>query len=739
MRARVSFVLTRIAMCVVLAVPCLPFAAGAARAAASVGAHAAAFVPGTRPVASLASEVPFTTGSGEPPLAAYLEELDDYDGRYTVDDVRSVPLAHAFRRSASLEPDIRYRARWYRFALDPRFAAGDDWRLTISRKIDDADLYVPGPGGYRVVRFGMGVPVAARPVRSGYPSLGVTPALTGATLYLRTVGPGTDILELGRARAIDAANAPSELLSGLQLGIFLTLVLAALLYAALIRQLIYVLYAALSFAALVNQLVDEPLAWQYLWPALSLNYFILLDITYAVYLALFGIFMRTYLMTRAYVAWLDRPLVAVTIFSVGYVALRPFLAGQYGFDPRFVSVSDFALLIVGAIAALVRVRQGFAPARAYAAGLAVVIVSFILADYRLTGHASDYATALGQTSDMLAFLFALAYQTRLANVERLEALIATETANEALLDQQRSHIGAVEARNSSFRRFMPREFLQHLDRTDIVDVSLGDHAEREMNVLFTDIRGFATLAETMSPQQTFDFLNGYLGRVGPLIRAHDGFIDKYIGDAIMALFPNAASDGIDAAIAMQAEVRRFNEYRARQGTLPISIGIGIHRGALMLGTVGETERLDTTVISDVVNVASRFEGLTKIYGADIVVSGAIVDALRDRTRYRLRPLGDIAVKGTSRPIAAFEVCDTDAPELLIHKIATLETFERALARFRAGAFAESGPVFAELARSEPRDRVALYFRDQSALRDATSIAWEGADRRWDGTDRLEVK
>lgn len=682
---------------------------------------------------SVAGLVPFVANGPGASLAPYISELDDFEQRLTVDDVRSAPASGTFAGVDSRARDIRYRARWYRLRLDSRYASAGAWRLTVSRKIDEADLYVPRPGGgFRVVRFGMAVPVASRPVPSGNPSLDITPDLVGTTLYLRTVGPGSDVVGLARASELDAANAESELGSGLQLGVFFTLCAAALLYAVLIRERVFLIYAALSLAAFVNQLVDEPLAWQYLWPTLSLNYYIVLDVTYAIYLALFGFFMRTYLGTRERVAWLDTPLVVVTVLSAAYVVLRPFLAGAFGIDPRFVSVTDFALFIVGALAAIVRVRQGFAPARVYAVGLVVVVISFTLADYLLTGHASDYATAVGQTADMLAFLFALAYQTRLANIERLEALVASEAASETLLAQQRTHIGSVEARNASFGRFMPREFLHLLRRDDIVDVSLGDHTAAEMTVLFTDIRGFATLAETMSPRETFEFLNGYLGRVGPLIRAHDGFIDKYIGDAIMALFPTPAENAIDAAIAMQAEVRRFNEYRARQGMLPISIGIGIHRGPLMLGTVGESERLETTVISDVVNVASRFEGLTKIYGAQIVVSAAVASALGDRSRYRLRSLGDVAVKGTSRPIAAFEVCDADPPELLVHKIDTLETFEYALGRFRASSFAESGNVFAKIANANPRDRVAVYFRDQSALRVASAPLW-------DGTERLEMK
>ncbi|WP_445240301.1 adenylate/guanylate cyclase domain-containing protein [Microcoleus vaginatus] len=110
-----------------------------------------------------------------------------------------------------------------------------------------------------------------------------------------------------------------------------------------------------------------------------------------------------------------------------------------------------------------------------------------------------------------------------------------------------------------------------------------------MTVLFSDIRSFTTISEAMTPQENFSFINSYLSRVSPVIRAHQGFIDKYIGDAIMALFPESADDAVRAAVEMQKQVIIYNQDRLRSNYPLIVIGIGLHAGHLMLGTIGERE------------------------------------------------------------------------------------------------------------------------------------------------------
>ncbi len=174
--------------------------------------------------------------------------------------------------------------------------------------------------------------------------------------------------------------------------------------------------------------------------------------------------------------------------------------------------------------------------------------------------------------------------------------------------------------NSAYSRFVPRQFLNLLQKDSILDVKLGDHLHREMSILFSDIRSFTTLSEKMTPEENFKFINSYLSRMEPEIMKNRGFIDKYIGDSIMALFSGGADDAIRAAIAMLHKLVEYNQHRQSIGYDPVQIGIGINTGSLMLGTVGGQNRMDGTVISDAVNLASRIESLTKEYGVSLLIS-----------------------------------------------------------------------------------------------------------------------
>ncbi|MBN2353553.1 MAG: adenylate/guanylate cyclase domain-containing protein [Spirochaetales bacterium] len=203
----------------------------------------------------------------------------------------------------------------------------------------------------------------------------------------------------------------------------------------------------------------------------------------------------------------------------------------------------------------------------------------------------------------------------------------------------------VEKRLEAYGKFVPHDFLRFLEKKSIVEVKLGDQVLREMTVLFSDIRSFTTLSETMSPQENFNFLNSYLSRVGPEIRAHHGFIDKYIGDAVMGLFPDAPGDGLRAGVAMQRKLVEYNTQRHSSGYQPIAIGVGVHTGKLMLGTVGESLRMDGTVIADAVNLASRLEGLTIKYHVRILTTRDTLDRLPDRAFFSYRFVDRVRVGG----------------------------------------------------------------------------------------------
>jgi len=208
--------------------------------------------------------------------------------------------------------------------------------------------------------------------------------------------------------------------------------------------------------------------------------------------------------------------------------------------------------------------------------------------------------------------------------------------------------------NQAYERFVPREFLSLLGKQSIIDINLGDQIETEMTVLFADIRGFTSISEQMTPPDNFDFINNYFGQMVPIILQYQGVIDKYIGDAIMALFPSA-EDAINAALTMLKTLVRYNQILQTTDLPTVQIGIGIHTGRLMLGIIGGQTRMDGTVISDAVNIASRLEGLTKTYHTPLLISETTYLKLSDTSKYHIRELDCIKVKGKSQYIKIFEV------------------------------------------------------------------------------------
>jgi two-component system sensor histidine kinase ChiS len=249
-----------------------------------------------------------------------------------------------------------------------------------------------------------------------------------------------------------------------------------------------------------------------------------------------------------------------------------------------------------------------------------------------------------------------------------------------------------------------------------------------MTVLFSDVRSFTTISESLSPNETFGFINGLLSRTGPVVREHGGIVDKYVGDAIMALFPRSPDDGVQAAIALQGAVAEHNVERAASGLTPIAVGVGLHRGSLMLGTIGEHERMDGTVIADAVNVASRVEGLTKYFGARIIVTDEVRSALADAGAYTMRFLGRIAVMGKRQGVAVYEVLDGDAPERRRLKLASAETFAGAVAAFIAGTFEEAAERFAAVLAADDADGAARYLRGRALELAGSELPWEGVDQ-----------
>ena len=303
-------------------------------------------------------------------------------------------------------------------------------------------------------------------------------------------------------------------------------------------------------------------------------------------------------------------------------------------------------------------------------------------------------------------------QNQLVGVLYLENNIATEAFTDdrcALLDTISAQ-AAISIHNAqlydSLERFVPSEFLACLGRPSILDVELGDAVEQHMAVLFSDIRAFTTRSATLTPQESFSFLNRYLRRVGPIIRQNNGFIDKYIGDAIMALFPGSVADALRAAERMNQEAALYSAELEAAGQEPFSIGVGVHWGKMVLGTIGEARRIEGTVISDAVNTGSRLESLTKGMGVNVIVSGEALDQVRDRGSLATRFLGETVLRGRATKTRLHELYSADAPEQVALKRATLSTFEAGVQAALAGDDAAARAHVDAVLAANPGDRAA---------------------------------
>jgi DNA-binding response OmpR family regulator len=262
---------------------------------------------------------------------------------------------------------------------------------------------------------------------------------------------------------------------------------------------------------------------------------------------------------------------------------------------------------------------------------------------------------------------------------------------------------------NAYERFVPHQFLNLLGKKCIIDIQLGEQVEKEMSILFSDIRGFTTMSEKMSQQDNFNFINAYLSRMEPVISQHQGLIDKYIGDAIMALFPNQADDAIQAAISMLKALTDYNLTRGSPNRPTIKIGIGINTGQLMLGTVGGSERMDGTVISDAVNLAARVEQLTKTYGTPLLITEHTYSKLTDTSQYKMRVIDCVTVRGKTEPVIVYEVFDAQPPSIIELKLATLENFERGFQYFHNGQFENAQTCFEKVLQINPDDNVSQIY------------------------------
>ena len=293
---------------------------------------------------------------------------------------------------------------------------------------------------------------------------------------------------------------------------------------------------------------------------------------------------------------------------------------------------------------------------------------------------------------------------------------------------------------NAFGRFVPTQFLELLGKHSAVDITLGDNSIQTMSVLMCDLRSFTNLAEKMSAEETFRFLNTYLARMEPVIQHYDGFVDKFIGDAILALFSdhefardvkasnNSANRALEAALHMRRELSIYNELRKKEGVPPIEFGVGINTGPLVLGTVGSSHRIDTTVIGNTVNLAARLESLSTYYGANIIISDHTFHQLSNPDLYKIRELDAVYVKGKSELSYIYEVYDSDDLTIRDLKDQSHEFIAAGIQLYRNRQFVEAKVEFAKALERFPADLLpGIYLeRCDHFIVEPPPVDWKGS-------------
>jgi predicted ATPase/class 3 adenylate cyclase len=335
-------------------------------------------------------------------------------------------------------------------------------------------------------------------------------------------------------------------------------------------------------------------------------------------------------------------------------------------------------------------------------------------------HHGKFEGAIYMENSLTAGVFT---DDRIELIQLLAAQVSISIENARLYkDQQR----LIEAQ----RRFVPSQFLESLDRHDIARVDLGENVAKTMSVMFADLRGFTPLAERLDPRSIIDLLNRYFLSMEQEISRAGGFIDSFAGDEIKVLFDTSADAAVRAGIAMWRALESYNQRAAALGQPVLNVGVGANTGPVVLGTVGGKERIQCTVIGDTVNLASRIEQLTKVYGARFLIGEHMFRSLREPEAFALRRVDRVAVKGKNVAVDLYEVIDAEAPERRAAKLATRALLQSALEKYFGRDFDAALALFEQVSAADPGDVVPLLFAERCSrhLREPSPNDWQGFER-----------
>lgn len=263
----------------------------------------------------------------------------------------------------------------------------------------------------------------------------------------------------------------------------------------------------------------------------------------------------------------------------------------------------------------------------------------------------------------------------------------------------------IKVASDEYEKVVPKQFIKYLGKRSFSELELGGSVTKEVTTMFCDIRNSTLKSETLSLTDNFKFINDYLGVVTPIIRKHQGFVDKYLGDGVLAVFSNANN----AMLCAKEIVREVNIKNAlEKNPFNIDIGIGLHTGEVVFGVVGDEQRKSPTIISDNVNYTSKMQEVNKLYGTKVIFSKRTLNAIKNDKAYSYRYIGLLSFNGEKR-FAMFELLDTYDQDQRYNLNLYKDQFEEAVRLFDDKKYSQSLALFNKVYSKNKFDTVALSY------------------------------
>lgn len=288
--------------------------------------------------------------------------------------------------------------------------------------------------------------------------------------------------------------------------------------------------------------------------------------------------------------------------------------------------------------------------------------------------------------------------------------------------------------NIAYGRYLPGSFLKLLDKARVIDLRLGDLTEKEVTIMFSDIRSYTNLSESMQPHDNFRFLVSYLSKIGDMLHQNTGFPVQYYGDGIMAMFHGDTDYAVQAAVDMHAKVAEYSKERLAKNRRELHIGVGLHTGKIVMGIRGDARRWEGGIVGDAVNLAARMEGLTKMYGASTMLTDDTFTKLKNPKKFNIRFLGKVKVKGKDIPVGIYELLDGIDPIAFNLKMKTKVQFDAALDYFFEKDLEKAKDLFTRVADENPNDITALHY-----IEIIKHLLIDGIPNDFDGVEKLDKK